>query len=269
MDNTDAFQNFSVKNKPVVYTIIFATITIILGLYMLFSSINKDNNDLSKKVTKQSEIVTTQSQLITNLNQKNYELTGILTSYDTKLGMLHSNMIELHTITEKLKTSSDEKDVKIKDLTQEKSALESDLKSLRNTLGKMTKEIVELSEELKSAKTEKDQSDLINQIASLTKERDFLKTKVSEYEKIIDALKKENANLALSMRQNLKKNGYEFKTKLGEWPKGAEVLMKISQQNMQKILDEINETKPESTEEKQEPPKKIGFLKRLFGSSTN
>ena len=269
MDNTDDLKKFSVKNKPVLYTVIFATVTILVGLYMLFSSINKDNNDLSKKVIKQSEIVSTQSQLITNLNQKNYELTGILTSYDTKLGMLHSNMIELHTITEKLKTSSDEKDVKIKDLTQEKSALESDLKSLRNTLGKMTKEIVELSEELKSAKTEKDQSDLINQIASLTKERDFLKTKVSEYEKIIDALKKENANLALNMRQNLKKNGYEFKTKLGEWPKGSEVLMKISQQNMQKILDEINETKPEPTEEKQEPSKKVGFLKRLFSSSTN
>ena len=139
MDNTDAFQNSSIKNKSVLYTVIFATVTILVGLYMLFSSINKDNNDLSKKVIKQSEIVSTQSQLITNLNQKNYELTGILTSYDTKLGMLHSNMIELHTITEKLKTSSDEKDVKIKDLTQEKSALESDLKSLRNTLGKMTK----------------------------------------------------------------------------------------------------------------------------------
>jgi hypothetical protein len=269
MDNTNAFQNFSVKNKPVIYIVIFATITIIIGLYMLFSSINKDNNDLSKKVAKQSEIVSTQSQLITNLNQKNYELTGILTSYDAKLGILYTNLFELQTITEKLKTSSDEKDVKIKDLSQEKSALESDLKSLRNTLGKMTKEIVELSDELKSAKTEKDQSDLITQIASLTKERDFLKTKVTEYEKIIDALKKENANLALNMRQNLKKTGYEFKTKLGEWPKGAEVLMKISQQNMQKILEEINETKPESTEEKQESPKKVGFLKRLFGSSTN
>jgi len=269
MDNTDVFQNFSAKNKPVLYTVIFATITIIVGLYMLFSSIDKDNKDLSKKVTKQSEIVSTQSQLITNLNQKNYELTGILTSYDAKLGTLYSNLVELQTITEKLKTSSDEKDVKIKDLTQEKSALESDLKSLRNTLGKMTKEIVELSEELKSAKTEKDQSDLINQIASLTKERDFLKTKVAEYEKIIDALKKENANLALNMRQNLKKNGYEFKTKLGEWPKGAEVLMKISQQNMQKILDEIDETKQETTERKQETPKKVGVLKRLFGSSTN
>ena len=269
MDNTDDLKKFSVKNKPVLYTVIFAIVTILVGLYMLFYSINKDNKDLSKKVSTQSEIVSTQSQLITNLNQKNYELSGILTSYDAKLGILYSNLVELQTITEKLKTSSDEKDVKIKDLTQEKSALESDLKSLRNTLGKMTKEIVDLSEVLKSAKTVKDQSDLIIEIASLTKERDFLKTKVTEYEKIIDALKKENANLALNMRQNLKKNGYEFKTKLGEWPKGSEVLMKISQQNMQKILDEINETKPEPTEEKQEPSKKVGLLKRLFSSSTN
>ena len=133
MDNTDDLKKFSVKNKPVLYTVIFAIVTILVGLYMLFYSINKDNKDLSKKVSTQSEIVSTQSQLITNLNQKNYELSGILTSYDAKLGILYSNLVELQTITEKLKTSSDEKDVKIKDLTQEKSALESDLKSLRNT----------------------------------------------------------------------------------------------------------------------------------------
>jgi hypothetical protein len=38
---------------------------------------------------------------------------------------------------------------------------------------------------------------------------------------------------------------------------------------MQKILDEIDETKQETTERKQETPKKVGVLKRLFGSSTN
>ena len=62
-----------------------------------------------------------------------------------------------------------EKDIKIKDLTQEKSAVESDLKSLRNTLVKMTKEIVDLSGELKVAKTDKDQTELVTKIESLTK----------------------------------------------------------------------------------------------------
>ena len=83
--------------------------------------------------------------------------------------------------TEKTKNLNIE-DVKIKDLTQEKSALESDLKSLRNTLVSMTKEIVDLGDELKVAKTDKDQNDLFTKIESVTKERDFLKNKIKEYE---------------------------------------------------------------------------------------
>ncbi|HBW86751.1 MAG TPA: hypothetical protein DEF82_08465 [Crocinitomicaceae bacterium] len=255
---------FSAFNKKVLYVIIAVIVLITFGLCALFSSLNKDNKVLSKKVANQAEIVVNQSLLITNLNQKNVEMTSLLKSYDNKLSILHTNLTQLQNITEKLKLSSDEKDIKIKDLTQEKSALESDLKSLRNTLVKMTKEIVDLSDELKVAKTDKDQNELVAKIEELTKERDFLKNKIVEYEKIIEELKRENALLAQNLRQNMKKSGYEFKNKLGEWPKGAEVLMKISNQRSNNLSKEINQVDESKQEEK---PKKVGFWKRIFGSN--
>ena len=266
MESTNAPQTFSFTNKKVLYAIIAVIVLVIFGLYTLFSSMNKDNKALTKKVVNQTEIVVNQSLLITNLNQKNVELATLLKSYDNKLSILHTNLTQLQSITEKLKVSSDEKDVKIKDLSQEKTALESDLKSLRNTLTKMTKEIVDLSDELKVAKTDKDQNDLVAKIEELTKERDFLKNKIVEYEKIIEELKKENALLAQNLRQNLKKDGYEFHNKLGEWPKGAEVLMKISNQHSNNLSKEINQVDESKQEEK---PKKVGFWKRIFGSNAD
>ena len=266
MESTNSPQTFSFTNKKVLYAIIAVIVLVIFGLYTLFSSMNKDNKALTKKVVNQTEIVVNQSLLITNLNQKNVELATLLKSYDNKLSILHTNLTQLQSITEKLKVSSDEKDVKIKDLSQEKTALESDLKSLRNTLVKMTKEIVDLSDELKVAKTDKDQNELVAKIEELTKERDFLKNKIVEYEKIIEELKRENALLAQNLRQNMKKSGYEFKNKLGEWPKGAEVLMKISNQHSNNLSKEINQVDESKQEEK---PKKVGFWKRIFGSNAD
>jgi len=266
MESTNIPQMFSAFNKKVLYVIIAVIVLITFGLCALFNSLNKDNKVLSKKVANQAEIVVNQSLLITNLNQKNVEMTSLLKSYDNKLSILHTNLTQLQNITEKLKLSSDEKDIKIKDLTQEKSALESDLKSLRNTLVKMTKEIVDLSDELKVAKTDKDQNELVAKIEELTKERDFLKNKIVEYEKIIEELKRENALLAQNLRQNMKKSGYEFKNKLGEWPKGAEVLMKISNQHSNNLSKEINQVDESKQEEK---PKKVGFWKRIFGSNAD
>ena len=261
MESTNAPQTFSVTNKKILYVIIAVIVLITFGLYTLFSSLNVDNKALTKKVVNQTEIVVNQSLLITNLNQKNTELSVLLKSYDNKLSILYTNMTQLNSITEKLKVSSDEKDVKIKDLTQEKSALESDLKSLRNTLVSMTKEIVDLGDELKVAKTDKDQNELVSKIELLTKERDLLKNKIVEYEKIIEELKKENVILAQNLRQSVKKSGYEFKNKLGEWPKGGEVLMRMSSYHTNNLLKEnsnVNEPKQD------EKPKKVGFWKRIF-----
>ena len=263
MESTNAPQTFSVTNKKILYVIIAVIVLITFGLYTLFSSLNVDNKALTKKVVNQTEIVVNQSLLITNLNQKNTELSVLLKSYDNKLSILYTNMTQLNSITEKLKVSSDEKDVKIKDLTQEKSALESDLKSLRNTLVSMTKEIVDLGDELKVAKTDKDQNELVSKIELLTKERDLLKNKIVEYEKIIEELKKENVILAQNLRQSVKKSGYEFKNKLGAWPKGGEVLMKISSYHTNNSLKENNNVNEPKQDEK---PKKVGFWKRIFGS---
>jgi len=242
MESTNVTQKFSFTNKKVLYALICIFVLILIVLYSQFSSINKHNKDLSKKIGNQNLIVMNQTLLITNLTQKNSELSVLLSNYDSKLSILHTNMIELQSITEKLKLSSDEKDIKIKDLTQEKSALESDFKV---------------------AKTDKAQNELLSKIELLTKERDLLKNKIVEYEKIIEELKKENVILAQNLRQSVKKSGYEFKNKLGEWPKGGEVLMRMSSYHTNNSLKENSNVSEPKQDEK---PKKVGFWKRIFGS---
>jgi predicted nucleic acid-binding Zn-ribbon protein len=132
----------------------------------------------------------------------------------------------------------------------------------------MTAEIVEYSDELKKAKTETEQNDLIKKITKLTEERNFLQDQVKQYEKIIDDLRKENTILAAKLRENLKKEGFEFNSPIGSWPKGAETLMKISRENFKKKLDELNKIKekeePKKEEKSEEKPKKQGFFKNLF-----
>ena len=261
MESTNIPQLFSAFNKKILYVIICIVVLIAFGLYTLFGSLNSNNKALTEKLINHTKIFVNQSVLITNLNEKNVELTSLLKSYDNKLSSLHTNLTQLQNITDGLKQSSDDKDIKIKDLTQEKSAVESDLKSLRNTLVKMTKEIVDLSDELKVAKTDKDQNELVTKIESLTKERDFLKNKIVDYENVIEELKKENVHLAQNLRQSVKKSGYEFKNKLGEWPKGGEVLMRMSSYHTNNLLKEnsnVNEPKQD------EKPKKVGFWKRIF-----
>jgi hypothetical protein len=128
----------------------------------------------------------------------------------------------------------------------------------------MTAEIVEYSDELKKAKTEPEQNDLIKKIVTLTSERNFLQDQVKQYEKIIAELRKENTNLTAKLRENLKKEGYEFNHQIGEHPKGAELLMKISRENLNKKLDELNKSKEKEEPKIEEKPKKQGFFKNLF-----
>ena len=241
---------------------------IFLGLIAYFVFLNNSYKNLTGKFNKQTEIVSNQNLLITNLNLKNSELSTVIKNYDQKFSFLQTNVAHLQQLTDNLKKSSEDKDIKIKLLEQEKGALESDVKSLRNTIVKMTAEIVEYSDELKKAKTETEQNDLINKITKLTEERNFLQDQVKQYEKIIDDLRKENTFLAAKLRENLKKEGYEFNSPIGTWPKGAEALMKISRENLKKKLDELNKIKekeePKKEEKSEEKPKKQGFFKNLF-----
>lgn len=250
-----AVRSFKINPTHVIISILCA---VLCFFSIKLINTNKMHMFLQKH---QNEITHNQSLLITNLNQKNIELSVLLGSYDKKLNIMHTNLSQLQDITEKLKASSDEKGIKIKELSQEKSALESDLMSLRNTLFKMTKEIVELNDELKVAKTDKDQNDLFTKIESVTKERDFLKNKIKEYETTIDVLKKDNIILAQKLRNNFKTNGYEFKNKIGEWPKGGEVLMRMSSYHTNNLLKENSNVNEPTQDEK---PKKVGLLKRIF-----
>lgn len=241
---------------------------IFLGLIAYFLLLNYSYKTLTFKFTKQTEIINNQNLIITNQSQKNNELSVIIKNYDKKFSFLQTNVAYLQQLTENLKKSSEDKDIKIKLLEQEKGSLESDAKSLRNTIVKMTAEIVEYIEELKKAKNETEQNDLIKKIATLTSERNFLQDQVKQYEKIVEELRKENAVLATKLRENLKKEGYEFSSPIGAWPKGAEVLMKISRENLEKKLDELNKQKekeePKKEENIKEKPKKQGFFKNLF-----
>ena len=253
------------KKLDVTKLITYLAVPIIfLGLIVYFVFLNNSYKNLTGKFTKQVEIVNSQNLIITNISLKNSELSTLIKNYDQKFNVLQTNVTHLKQLTDNLKKSSDDKDIKIKLLEQEKGSLESDVKSLRNTIVQMTAEIVEYSDELKKAKTEPEQNDLIKKIVALTSERNFLQDQVKQYEKIIAELRTENTNLTAKLRENLKKEGYEFNNKIGEWPKGAVDMMKRSKESLNKKLDELNKSKEKEEPKKEEKPKKQGFFKNLF-----
>ena len=253
------------KKLDVTKLITYLAVPIIfLGLIVYFVFLNNSYKNLTGKFTKQVEIVNSQNLIITNISLKNSELSTLIKNYDQKFNVLQTNVTHLKQLTDNLKKSSDDKDIKIKLLEQEKGSLELDVKSLRNTIVQMTAEIVEYSDELKKAKTEPEQNDLIKKIVALTSERNFLQDQVKQYEKIIAELRTENTNLTAKLRENLKKEGYEFNNKIGEWPKGAVDMMKRSKESLNKKLDELNKSKEKEEPKKEEKPKKQGFFKNLF-----
>ena len=253
------------KKLDITKLITYLAVPIIfLGLIVYFVFLNNSYKNLTGKFTKQVEIVNSQNLIITNISLKNSELSTLIKNYDQKFNVLQTNVTHLKQLTDNLKKSSDDKDIKIKLLEQEKGSLESDVKSLRNTIVQMTAEIVEYSDELKKAKTEPEQNDLIKKIVALTSERNFLQDQVKQYEKIIAELRTENTNLTAKLRENLKKEGYEFNNKIGEWPKGAVDMMKRSKESLNKKLDELNKSKEKEEPKKEEKPKKQGFFKNLF-----
>jgi len=265
MNNTITKNTPVAKKLDVEKLITYLIVPIVLiGLIVYFVFLNNSYKTLTGRFTKQVEVVNNQNLIITNLVQKNIDLSGIIKNYDQKFTFLQTNVAHLQQLTDNLKKSSDDKDIKIKFLEQEKGALESDVKSLRNTIVKMTAEIVEYSDELKKAKTENDQNDLLKKIATITTERNFLQDQVKQYEKIIEDLKKENTILAEKLRENLKKEGYDFNTEIGIWPKGSEILMKISKENLKKKLDGFDKQKEKEESKSEEKPKKQGFFKNLF-----
>ena len=265
MENHITTNTTVTKKLDVTKLITYLAVPIIfLGLIVYFVFLNNSYKNLTGKFTKQVEIVNSQNLIITNISLKNSELSTLIKNYDQKFNVLQTNVTHLKQLTDNLKKSSDDKDIKIKLLEQEKGSLELDVKSLRNTIVQMTAEIVEYSDELKKAKTEPEQNDLIKKIVALTSERNFLQDQVKQYEKIIAELRTENTNLTAKLRENLKKEGYEFNNKIGEWPKGAVDMMKRSKESLNKKLDELNKSKEKEEPKSEEKSKKQGFFKNLF-----
>jgi len=146
-------------------------------------------------------------------------------------------------LTDNLKKSIDEKDVKINSLVNEKTALENDAKALRNTIIKMTAELAELGGELSKAKSENDENKLLSRINELTQERNTLTAELKKYQLAIELLKKENLDLATKMRSSVNEKGYTFTTKVEEPRKFGEVLVKLNIRDGGTTIELINESK--------------------------
>lgn len=238
---------------------------------------------LSSKVEKYGTKVTSLTQqnesLSKNLNTtetKKKELEGFITEYNLKFQVIQTNLITLNGLTDNLKKSIDEKDVKINSLVNEKTALENDAKALRNTIIKMTAELAELGGELSKAKSENDENKLLSRINELTQERNTLTAELKKYQLAIELLKKENLDLATKMRSSVNEKGYTFTTKVEEPRKFGEVLVKLNIRDGGTTIELINEAKDSKskTEELKSEKKsdskvsKKGFWSKILAPQT-
>ena len=237
---------------------------------------------LSSKVKKYGIELTNLTQknesLSKNLNTtetKKKELEGFVVEYNLKFQVIQTNLVTLNGLTENLKKSIDEKDVKINSLVNEKTALENDAKALRNTIVKMTAELAELGGELSKAKSENDENKLLSRINELTQERNALTTELKKYQTAIELLKKENQDLAAKMRLGVKETGYTFTTKVEESRKFGEVLIKLNIRDGGTTVELVSDPKVSKTntdeqksEKKSESSSKKGFWSKIFGPQT-
>ncbi len=109
-ENTSVIKKLDVK-KLINYLIVPL---IFIGLIVYFAFLNNSYKNLTGKFTRQVEIVNNQNLIITNLNLKNTELSGIIKNYDQKFSFLQTNVAHLQQLTDNLKKSSEDKDIKIK-----------------------------------------------------------------------------------------------------------------------------------------------------------
>lgn len=247
--------------------ILVVTIFSFLSYYVL---------NLSSKVKKYDTEVTSLNQknesLSKNLNTtetKKKELEGFITEYNLKFQVIQTNLVTLNGLTDNLKRSIDEKDVKINSLVNEKTALENDAKALRNTIIKMTSELAELGGELSKAKSENDENKLLSRINELTQERNSLTAELKKYQIAIELLKKENQDLATKMRSSVNEKGYTFSTKVEEPRKFGEVLVKLNIRDggtNVELINELKDSKSKTEELKSEKKSESKVSKKGFWS---
>ena len=254
-------------------------LAVLILLITIFGFLSYYTITLSSKVKKYGIELTNLTQKNESLSKnldttetKKKELEGFVTEYNLKFQVIQTNLITLNGLTENLKKSIDEKDVKINSLVNEKTALENDAKALRNTIVKMTAELAELGGELSKAKSENDENKLLSRINELTQERNALSTELKKYQTAIELLKKENQDLAAKMRLGVKETGYTFTTKVEESRKFGEVLIKLNIRDGGTTVELVNDPKvskpntdEQKSEKKSESSSKKGFWSKIFG----
>lgn len=254
-------------------------LAVLILLITIFGFLSYYTIILSSKVKKYGIELTNLTQKNESLSKnldttetKKKELEGFVTEYNLKFQVIQTNLITLNGLTENLKKSIDEKDVKINSLVNEKTALENDAKALRNTIVKMTAELAELGGELSKAKSENDENKLLSRINELTQERNALSTELKKYQTAIELLKKENQDLAAKMRLGVKETGYTFTTKVEESRKFGEVLIKLNIRDGGTTVELLNDPKvskpntdEQKSEKKSESSSKKGFWSKIFG----
>lgn len=233
---------------------------VLIGLLLLLSirgliNKNKANKETIQTLSQENKLLSTN---ILKAIEKNKQLDMLVRGYDVKFSGVQSNLIILNDLTGKLKKSLDEKDEKINALTAEKGALESDARTLRNTIVRLTSDLNKLGNELTVAKTDVDQNKLLEKITELTKERDILVAKLKEYELTIVQLKEENIKLSKNKRIEIKEIGYKFPTEVGEIPSKVNILTKIA-------VDVKTGTVTKETLKSDIKDSKKGFWSKLFG----
>jgi chromosome segregation ATPase len=223
---------------------------------------------------------------IKTLNTEVGGLSDLVKSYDVKFSDVQISLQSVKSMITVLQKDNSDKDTKINQLLNEKTALEADAKVLRNTVVKLTGDINILNQKLHivDEHTNSVQLDVIagkilsltqhtnrvqfnvilEKILSLTQERDILYGKLKEYEITITRLKQENDRLALVKRQDLEKLGYKFPNNIGEASK-SHYLITVSSYDGSVVEVKSEEPKKENIVGTTKSQKKTGFWKRVFG----
>ena len=238
-------------------------VTLLLGSGVYYTKY-KTQTDLYNQQMVQNHSLTNH---INSLNDEVGGLSNLVKSYDTKFSEVQTSLQSLSATVTVLQKDSTDKDTKITQLLNEKTALEADAKVLRNTVVKLTGDINTLNQKLHDAEGHTNSvqlDDMIGKIKSLTQERDTLCVKLKEYETTITQLKQENGKLALVKRQDLEKLGYKFPNNMGEANK-SHYLITVS--SYDGSIDEVKseEPKKENVVITTKSQKKPGFWKRVFG----
>lgn len=204
---------------------------------------------------------------IKTLNTEVGGLSDLVKSYDVKFSDVQISLQSVKSMITVLQKDNSDKDTKINQLLNEKTALEADAKVLRNTVVKLTGDINILNQKLHivDEHTNRVQFNVIlEKILSLTQERDILYGKLKEYEITITRLKQENDKLALVKRQDLEKLGYKFPNNIGEASK-SHYLITVSSYDGSIVEVKSEEPKKENIVGTTKSQKKTGFWKRVFG----